>query len=353
MGTLKEYIFRRVPELQNIPFKLTSFNGDPLGETDNITESEVVFVIIPEVTKIHSRMFGTKATATLIWGKVTCEGPENLGGTAPEGLENVEKIVASDRGFAALTSDKRVVAWPWCSRACGGSGAGIVPEGLENVEEIVASDKAFAALTSDKHVVAWGSFGEEHHHVYDHHATAPEGLENVEKIVASDDAFAALTSDKRVVAWGNFAYGGRAPKVKGLENVEKIVATCAAFAALTSDKRVVAWGHAFFGGPGLYDAPEGLENVEEIVASDGAFAALTSDKRVVAWGSEHWGGTVPEGLENVEKIVATFQAFAAQTSDKRVVIWGHPMNDGEVSKLNSLLANEELNATKANGDMSP
>eukprot|EP00606_Chrysophyceae_sp_TOSAG23-5_P001477 GSChrysophyteH2.ASY1.ANO1.376.1 assembled CDS len=88
------------------------------------------------------------------------------------------------------------------------------------------NDNAFAALKTDKTVVAWGTYYDGGWLLMD----APIGMTNVQTIYSTGSAFAALKTDGSVIAWGDSGSGGTLPS-SGLTNVQTIYSTGSAFAA--------------------------------------------------------------------------------------------------------------------------
>ena len=148
-SALKDHILAQDPGLQRMGIKLLR-GLEELQDTDEISQSANVVLVTSGWKEIPNRIENAWAFLTA-FGNVTCEGNEDDGGRAPEGLDHVKEIVAANNAFAALKSDGSVIAWGYEDLG------GRAPEGIEHVKEVVATDGAFAALKSDGSIVAWAS----------------------------------------------------------------------------------------------------------------------------------------------------------------------------------------------------
>ena len=92
---------------------------------------------------------------------------------------------------------------------------------IQNVQEIQATDKAFAAISTDGSVISWDNPDDG-----GDCSVVQDQLRNVRQIQATECAFAAILADGSVVAWGNRGHGGDCSAVQDqLRNVQQIQAT--------------------------------------------------------------------------------------------------------------------------------
>ena len=176
----------------------------------------------------------------------------------------------------------------WLCRGMGsaffGGDSSAVQHQLRNVQSIQATQTAFAAICSDKSVVAWGfanSCGDS--------SAVQHQPRNVQSIQATQTAFAAICSDGSVVAWGSAIFGGDSSAVQHqLRHVQSIQATQRALAAICADGSVVAWGDPVDGGDSSAVQHE-LTSVHQIQATAKAFAAIRKDGSIVTWGQPKYG----------------------------------------------------------------
>ena len=275
-------------------------------------------------------------------------------------LNNVIAVRANDFAFAAITADRRVVAWGDAA-----SGGDIHPEteaGLLEVDRISATDKAFAALRLDKAVVAWG------HPAYggDASQVAVHLAHSVKSVHGNDVAFAAIKETGDVVAWGAAGAGGVVAdetQVQILEGggAKSIYHTQFAFSAVLQNDKVLAWGDAGYGGSIPAEASARMTGTDgnpvfAIKNTGAAFAALHADGQVTAWGDELSGGnadyptagTKESLLEaGVEMLYSTKYAFLAKLGAgipgqvNSVRAWGDPMGGGTLPETYALLIGNE------------
>jgi len=205
-------------------------------------------------------------------GSLVAWGHKAFGGVIPTAispqLRQVKQVVGTTTDFSALLSDGRVFSWgeTW-------------PQGLNitaanGAIRLSSNNRAFAALKTDRRVVAWGS----KEHGGEIPAAIAKQLLNVTHISATSAAFTALKGDGSVIAWGNSRFGGATPGT--LQNVQHVTGTTTAFCALKKDGSLVAWGEPGEGAT----IPEGIGPVLTLSASYGSFSALLEDFTVVSWG---------------------------------------------------------------------
>ena len=239
---------------------------------------------------------------------------------------------------------------------------------LDGVIAVRANDFAFAAITAERKVVAWGdaaSGGDIHPETEVRLLTNPNPSLNpnpnpnpnphqvrlleVERISATDKAFAALRLDRAVVAWGEPSYGGDASAVTAelASGVVSVHGNDVAFAAVKESGAVVAWGAAGAGGALSSETAltitegGGVEKsggASQLYHSDFAFAARLASGRVVAWGDAGFGGAMPSaqaalltGLDGnpAITIASTGAAFAALHADGALTVWGDSISGGD------------------------
>lgn len=215
---------------------------------------------------------GGAFVALRVDGSLVAWGRKEFGGVIPTAissqLRQVKQVVGTTTDFSALLSDGRVFSWgeTW-------------PQGLNitaanGAVRLSANNRAFAALKTDRRVVAWGS----KEHGGEIPAVIAKQLLNVTHISATSAAFTALKVDGSAIAWGNSRFGGVAPDT--LQNVQHVTGTTTAFCALKKDGSLVAWGEPGEGAT----IPRGLGPVLTLSASYGSFSALLDNFTVVSWG---------------------------------------------------------------------
>ena len=293
-------------------------------------------------------LWGCRCTKAM-YGGDTCEVQDQL--------RNVTKIQATERAFAGIRTDGRVVTW---GDAEYGGNSFKVQDQLRNVQQIQATSGAFAAIADGK-LVVWGH--------PDHGGDLRHQVTNIRQIQSTKDgsAFAAILGDGRVLTWGTLGVKmtelievnaqqlqatscafaavadgcvvcwGHPGKGGALEHqlrqVQRIQATHFAFCAILADGTAVTWGDSRYGGD---SSNLDLREVQQVQATQGAFAAILGNGRVVAWGSSDFGGDssrVGNQLENVQCLQATERAFAAILADGSVVAWGDPEYGGDSTGL--------------------
>jgi hypothetical protein len=253
-------------------------------------------------------------------GSLVAWGHKEFGGVIPTAissqLRQVKQVVGTTTDFSALLSDGRVFSWgeTW-------------PQGLNitaanGAVRLSANNRAFAALKTDRRVVAWGS----KEHGGEIPAAIAKQLLNVTHISATSAAFTALKVDGSVIAWGNSRFGGVAPGT--LQNVQHVTGTTTAFCALKKDGSLVAWGESGEGAT----IPKGLGPVLTLSASYGSFSALLEDFTVVSWG-------INSGAAEGHKAAGVYHAgphWVLLTPQDTVYAWGsgapdlQPL-DGQIS----------------------
>ena len=324
-----------------VPGSTTSaeFTGE-LGDVIEVRANDFAFAAI-------------KSDRTVVaWGDAASGG--DIHPETEAALHDVYAISATDKAFAAVRTDASVVAW---GDAGYGGDASAVSSLLYDVRSVHGNDVAFAAVKFDGSVVAWGSAGaggavdaETATTIAEGSGVAPSGVYHTQF------AFAAVLVDGRVLAWGDAGYGGAIPEAAALrldgvsqQNVVTIGSTGAAFAALHSDGALTVWGDATAGGN--MDTPtSGTANavdtrkVEAVYSTKFAFAAKLLDGGVVAWGDPNAGGalstassTAITSAGGVTQVASTMQAFAVLTSDGSVVAWGDANFGGDASAVDSQL----------------
>ncbi len=280
------------------------------------------------------------ASNIITWGSV--DSGADSSAMADQLTSNVVSMYANEFGFAALTSNNKIISW----------GGNISPgEKASDVLLVTSTLGAFAALKSDGSVVAWGESAA---------GAAAPSLTAVTAIYSTASAFAALKSDGSVATWGEATAGGNSSVVAAqlTSGVVAIYSTYYAFAALKTDGSVVTWGEESYGGNSSNIASN-LTNVFTIFSSTGAFVALKRDGSVVAWGDAAAGGTAPS-LTLVTTIYSTTTAFAALRTDGSVVTWGSASSGGDSSQVAAELTsgvvaiystNSAFAALKTNGSI--
>jgi hypothetical protein len=253
-------------------------------------------------------------------GKVVAWGTDgaNSSGVSGELLSGVVAIYSTDKAFAALKNNGKVVTWG--SSLDGANSSGVSGELLSGVVAIYSNRYAFAALKNNGKVVTWNSV------LYggDSSTVANDLLNNVVVVYSTHNAFAALKNTGKVVTWGRSEDGGDSLSVSGelLSGVISIYSTSNAFAALKDDGKVVTWGAD--GGNSSGVSGELLSGVVAIYSTQTAFAALKNNGKVVTWGANggNSSGVSGELLSGVVSIYSTSNAFAALKNTGKVVTWG-------------------------------
>jgi len=220
---------------------------------------------------------------------------------APQ-LHAVTQVIGSNDAFAVLREDGEVFCW-------GGEQwpYGMHVHAASDSQRISASGNAFAALTSQRTVVAWGLAADGGSIP----AELAAQLTNVQLIVSTSSAFAAMTGAGKVLAWGDPRFGGQLPAA--ITNAKHVVGSTTAFAAQTLDDRVVGWGLASEGA----NIPANLQ-ASYLTAGYGSFAAIRPDGSAISWGVV--GG---EYIGNDSR--ALYEAggnFIVLTGDEKVIAWG-------------------------------
>lgn len=206
-----------------------------------------------------------KSSELVTWGM------GDLGGEMPDGaaIQQVRQFdfVLTNRWSVAAFVNGNTSVLCWGDETGGGDCAGI-PDQLDDGESFVslaASEKAYAAVTSQGRVFAWGDERSG--------GSIPSALQSdlssgVLEVVGSKGAFAARTSAGSVVAWGNPVYGGSTDEVESLvkDNVVKLLSSSAAFIAVLEGGGVVGWGHELtIESPGLLSPLVDILTQSEII----------------------------------------------------------------------------------------
>eukprot|EP00913_Durusdinium_trenchii_P028573 g26798.t2 len=138
-------------------------------------------------------------------GGVLAWGDPERGGRAPR----AKAVAATVHAFAAILRDDTVLAWG--DEAYGGR----LNVELREVEKLQATSKAFAALSTESGPFwegkrGWLEFGSAKHGG-EISETIQEQLREVRHLASTSSAFCALTADGRLVCWGSAAHGGAGP----------------------------------------------------------------------------------------------------------------------------------------------
>jgi hypothetical protein len=307
------------------------------------------------VKQLQATNFAFAAVAkdgVVTWGIASAGGDSTA---VQHRLSRVQRVVASNRAFAAILEDGRVATWG--DPAAGGD-CTEVQDQLRDVQQLVSTDSAFAALVDGK-VVAWGEpeAGGDCTEVLDELSDVRH-IAGTSSAFGTTGAFAATREDGTVVTWGDPDAGGDSSAVRDqLQSVQEVKATAKAFAALRADGRVAGWGFsAVFSLPSLYlmKMEPGKFNSKNAKHSQwmpirSHFVSQMASQiilvksfvtstypQVVTWGSPSCGGdssSVQDCLQNVQELHAGKQAFVAFRADGTLVAWGDPHKGGNMNAV--------------------
>eukprot|EP01031_Cornospumella_fuschlensis_P024651 gene24651-29785_t len=203
----------------------------------------------------------TTTSELLAWGS------EDLGGNIPVDVQTafaqqvtqIDFLLTNRWSVAAFVNgNTSVLCW---GDDVGGGDCADIPYQLvasEKFISIAATEKAFAAVTSQGRVFAWGD-AQTGGGIPS--TLASELSADVVEVVGNKCAFAARKSNGKVVAWGFPSCGGSTSKIATLvaaDVVQVLGGAVTAFLAILADGRVVGWGQEL-----VIDAPgEQLPTVE-------------------------------------------------------------------------------------------
>lgn len=360
-----------------------SYGGDSSsvsGALNNIIDiyaTEGAFAAVSKTNTIKTVTTWGDCNYGKVWGFFS----SNHSGSGNYITDKIDTIYASQRAFAALLNNDKVITWGGgCTMQSAGNSSQVASQ-LVNIKAIYPAPYSFCAIGDLGKVTCWGQSLDGYHSLASNQLAA-----NVETLVTTKQygAYAALKSDGSVVTWGNSNYGGDSSNVSSAlsSGVDRIFANGMAFAAhkpsASGGSIIVLWGHRAFGGRAYnhtvsgslspIDANHGFikefdEKIVDIAATHYAFAALSDQGNVATWGYRTYGGnsaTVSERLTNIQKIVGSKGAFAAITDTGAVITWGHNNHGGNSSEVSNSLtsdvvdiyANEDaFAAVKADGEI--
>jgi len=147
----------------------------------------------------------------------------------------VQNIFSTDRAFAALKLNGRVISWG--DPSLGGDSSRFEKYLRFGVQNIVSNRRAFAALTVDGRVITWGNSQD---------GRVEQELKfGVKNIFSTRESFAALKLGGKVITWGDLHKGSESSKVSeflkiGVIKVQTMDATT--FRATKADNSYVEWG---------------------------------------------------------------------------------------------------------------
>eukprot|EP00439_Symbiodinium_sp_Y106_P009580 s517_g1.t1 len=211
---------------------------------DNFDEPEVQRKL-RNVTQINATALAFAAVcadgSVATWGLSDTEGDSSQ---VQQQLQDVQNIQENGCAFAAIRGNGTVVAW---GDAQSGGDSSTVNQQLGEIQEapddsdraimqhqlptpvqVQATNRAFAAVRLDGRVVAWGdpAYGGDTSRVQQH-------LFNILQVQATSGAFAAIRSDGQVFAWGDPKRGGDSSQVQDqLTQVQYMQANDSAFVAV-------------------------------------------------------------------------------------------------------------------------
>lgn len=169
--------------------------------------------------------------------------------------------------------------------AYGGDSSRVADHLQSNVIKIWSTNRSFAALKKNRKVISWESV---FRHFLGDYILSPfsEFQTGVTQICGNTLAFAALKQGGKVVTWGNEVSGGDSWAVSSelQSGVTSVVATEYAFAALKSNGKVISWGKPHYGGdsshlPSLNNGVIKLEGLYEVHK----FRAIKNDGSIIQW----------------------------------------------------------------------
>jgi hypothetical protein len=337
---------------------------------------------------------GITTSDTLIsWGDVNSA-------SLPNGIENVDVITANDFTFCALKKDGSLSAWGY--NAALDPYSGTIPSNISSASDyiaVVANGKSFAALKSNRTVVAWGdsNLG----------GFTPTGLTNVASIEPYNSGFIALKQDGTVAIWtnptngvqtisgltdivsiyGSYSFDFIAVNSSGIayhydgtslinkNNTSPVVAayppSTGGFICLCDDNTIFSANFPFsnisdytnikgisgagdniallkLDGSVVYDSyfdttfpAQGITNVSSIAGNLFALTAIKTDKTIISWGTTSSGGITPTSSTNVSSIIGLTNAFVALREDKTLVGWGNSTSGAtipaDVSNIDNII----------------
>lgn len=281
------------------------------------------------------------AFAVLQNGKVYLWGSPEWGGayTPVESVSNISKIIATERGFAALLADNNVMSWGPDAitiekPADATSGESPKATGaLQNLKDIQSGYNAFFATRQDGSFVAWGnlySVSQDDYFPLNHAQlglTAEQitALSNFRSVAYTESAYALIAADGTVQSFGEADSGGNSYKI-GSQKLRRVAGNRYDFVAQTEDGNMVGWGSGY-SSPLYTSSGTQLSNVSSFVLNGYSGAAIDSSAKAQAFGSSAYiesadSSAVAAQLSDVKSIVASEYSFAALKKDGTVVHWG-------------------------------
>lgn len=328
--------------------------------------------------------------SVVAWGDPTITGLDIVSETAAvqDELFDVQKIVASDKAYAALRADGKLVIWGSASQGGG--------ERRENIKDVIMTRGEFTALSADGTVedintqltsrVPVGVFGNVQA-MYDYHTTHPQfgnyynyvvinqdgtvgammydythinnyigqissivsSITDAKKAVVSPYGAAVLKRDGRVSTWGLGIYQAPVQAMVGaLSGIEQIFTAGSTFAALDGAGNLYWWGSRTGSSTDTFEmSSQPITDVVDVQGSEkGLFIALRADGTVVQFGFSNDLSyesirldMVESQLVNVKKLYANGNnAFAALLDSGKVVTWGLMNAGGKSSMVSQELA---------------
>ena len=175
--------------------------------------------------------------SVLTWGDPVFGGESQHLADRLDGSNKVVDIVANRGAFVAIHEDGMLTSW-----GVDGFGAdslsvkGLLKGSDATIVDAMATDRGFALLMSDAKLITWGDFGDDYNTDI---ISVMSETTDVEDIFASDAAFAALVSPEKWEGHAPISYAGSQEAVADFN-----------FKVEYSEpgKNVVTWGHSEFGG---------------------------------------------------------------------------------------------------------
>ena len=184
-------------------------------------------------------------------------------------MRGVDKVFASQTGFAALLKNKSV----------------IIPSThkfITDVKSLCSNSGAFSALRNNGDLVSWGytGYGGIDHKSNDIVTRRIGSRDSIESIHSTSEAFTVLLKSGSTKSWGNSSYGGDDSKIINIleNNVERIQTTKWAFVAHLKDGRVVIWGGRNHTEPYIGDKP-----AERVIIDNDSSIAVCYPGYVYYW----------------------------------------------------------------------
>ena len=207
-------------------------------------------------------------------------------------LADVDTVVMTHKGFAALKGDGSVVSWGDVGDAPSSVSSGVV----KLFANPYSNTQSIAALKADGSLFSWGGLP---HDAQDSTPVQDQLMAGVWHVAFTDGKIAALKRDGSVVHWGKPTHSqGTYPTFELVadqlqDGVVGIASTRAAFAAFKRDGSVVTWGDSSEADSSAWQHV--LANTIAIGSPDGTqlFYAVTVEGEVVYWGT---GGGTASGL---------------------------------------------------------